>query len=378
MKRQDFIEKSKRIVVKVGTSILTTDTGRIDDRKISGVVAQLADLSEKGYEVLLVSSGSIAAGVEALSLKSVPKGMPELQASASVGQGLLAHKYADLFKQNGITVGQVLLTRHDTTHRQQYVNAKNTLNKLLELGVIPVINENDSTSVEEIKFGDNDNLAALVANIVEADLLIILSDVDGLFSGDPKSGSTEFISEVEEITENIVGVAGGSGTAFGKGGMETKISAAKMATAGRTGVIIANGHKDNILSNILNGQEAGTFFVPKKKKISARKLWILNRPAKGTVVVDDGAGKAICDKGRSLLAVGVIDAEGKYDIGEVVNVEVKGKDGQPIVKGITNYSSEEIGIIAGKKYNEVIKLLNSEASEEVIHRDDMVIVKEGM
>ncbi len=376
MERAELIKKAKRIVVKVGTSILTTNTGLLDDDKIASVVDQLTDLLKKGYEVLLVSSGSIAAGVKELSLKSVPKAIPDLQAAASVGQGLLAHKYAELFKQNGSTVGQVLLTRHDTTRRQQYVYVKNTLNKLLELGVIPVINENDSTSVEEIKFGDNDILAALVANIVEADLLIILSDVDGLYSGDPKSGSAEFISQVEEISDDIVGVAGGSGTAFGKGGMETKISAAKMATAGRTGVIIANGHKENILSNILNGQEAGTFFVPKRTKISPRKLWILNQPSKGTIYIDKGAGKAIREEGRSLLAVGVNKADGSFESGDAIKIKVTGELKPRFIKGLVNYSSGEIDNIAGKNYKQIKELLKIESVDEVVHRDDMVMMKE--
>ncbi len=385
MKRQDFIEKSKRIVVKVGTSILTTETGRVDDSRIENIVEQLAKLQERGLEVILVSSGSIASGIEALGFSTTSGStMPQLQASASVGQGLLIHKYASLFKKKNINVGQVLLTQQDAIHRQTYVNAKNTLNELIKLEAIPIINENDSIAIDEIKFddndtlayGDNDTLAALVANIVEADLLIILSDVDGLYRGNPKSGSAEFISEVEEITENIVGVAGGSGTAVGKGGMQTKISAAIMAKAGTTGVIIANGHIENILSNIFDGQKAGTFFAPENEKINARRLWILNQPSKGTIYIDEGAGKAIREEGRSLLAVGVIKANGSFESGDAVKIKVIGENKPRFIKGLVKYSSAEIDNIAGKNYKQIKKLLKIESVDEVVHRNDMVRMKE--
>ncbi len=374
MLRKDLINKVKRIVVKVGTNLITTERGRIDDAKITNVVNQLSDIYKQKYEVLLVSSGAIASGIEALGLKTIPNSIPELQASASVGQGQLVHKYSELFKQKDINVGQVLLTQHDAMHRQQYVNAKNTLNKLLELNIIPIINENDSTAVDEIKFGDNDTLAALVANISEADLLVILSDIDGLYSKDPKSNVAHFISVVEKIDKDIEAGASVSSTMFGRGGMETKIRAAKMATAGSTGVIIANGNKADILSQIMKGEQVGTFFKPSQKKISARKIWILNQRVKGAILIDVGAGGAIIKGGKSLLAAGVLDAEKSFDIGDVIDVNLVGNDG-PIAKGITNYSSQEIKLIAGKKHEEIVKLLNGEASQEVIHRNDMVVLE---
>ncbi len=366
MKRSDFIAKTKRIVVKVGTSILTTDTGRLHDEKISALVDQLANLADDGYEVIVVSSGSIAAGLEPLGFKAVPKLIPQMQAAASVGQGLLVHKYSDLFKQKGITVGQVLVTRADTTHRQQYVNCKNTLNKLIDLKVVPIINENDSTAIDEIKFGDNDTLAALICNIVEADLLVILSDVDGLFSADPKSGQGKLIARVDDITEEIEAIAGGSGTSFGKGGMETKVRAAKMATAGRSGVIIANGHKQNTLLDIVKGVDVGTFFVPSKEKISSRKLWIKNQPSKGIIYIDSGANKALLN-GSSLLAAGIVGTQSDFEIGEVISIKFSDEQKNEI-RGITNYSSKEIKLILGKKYSK-----DGDLPEEVVHRDDMVI-----
>ena len=375
MQRSEFIKNAKRIVVKVGTSLVTADTGQIDDRRISNIVGQLADIQNRGYEVLLVSSGSIAAGIEALGFTTISGStMPQLQASASVGQGLLVHKYASLFKEKNINVGQVLLTQRDTTHRQQYVNAKNTLNELLELKAIPIINENDSTAIDEIKFGDNDTLAALVANIVEADLLIILSDVDGLYSADPKSQKAKLIPVVETIDKAIEASASGSGTLFGKGGMETKIKAAKMATASQCGVIIANGHKENILTDILAGEKEGTFFEPRKEKISARRIWILNQPSKGTIYIDKGADKAIREEGRSLLAVGVTKADGNFDIGEAVKITINKTDPR-LIKGIVNYSSEELNKIAGKSNKEIVRILGVESAEEVVHRNNMVMMK---
>jgi len=375
MQRSEFIKNAKRIVVKVGTSIITADTGRIDDARISNIVSQLAGIWSEDYEVLLVSSGSIACGLEALGLKSVPKKIPELQASASVGQGLLIHKYASLFKEKNINVGQVLLTQRDTTHREQYVNAKNTLEELLELKAIPIINENDSTVIDEIKFGDNDTLAALVANIVGADLLIILSDVDGLFSANPKSENAELISLVDSNYDGETGAsAGGSGTTFGKGGMETKIEAAKMATAGQAGVVIANGHKENVLADILAAKLEGTFFIPRKEKIAARRIWILNQPSKGTIFIDKGAEKAIRAEGRSLLAAGIKKAEGKFDVGDAVKITVKKTDPR-LIKGIVNYNSEEVNKVAGKSNKEIVELLGVESAEEVVHRDNMVMMK---
>lgn len=378
MNRSELIEKAKRIVVKVGTSILTTDTGRIDDAKIYGLVEQLAKASSQGYEVILVTSGSIAAGREALGFKSIPKAIPELQAAASVGQGLLVHRYAELFKKKGLNVGQVLVTRADT-HHQQYVNVKNTLKKLIDLKAIPIINENDSTAIDEIKFGDNDTLAGLISNIIEADLLIMLSDVDGLFSADPKATKAELMSEVREITSDIEAIAGGSGTAFAKGGMETKIRAAKMAIAGRTSVIIANGHKADTLAKILEGQEVGTFFIPKEKKeASARKLVILSQPSRGTIIIDKGAGKAIREEGRSLLAAGVISADGNFESGDAVKIKIEGETQPRSLKGIINYNSNQVSVIAGKTYKEIKKLLNIDSVDEVVHRDQMVEMKKKL
>lgn len=375
MNRSEFIKKAKRIVIKVGTSIITTDTGQIDDAKILQLANQVSDIFKQGYEVLLVSSGSIPAGVEALRLSTKPNAIPELQACASVGQGLLVHKYSEVFKKNKVNVGQVLLTGHDIAYRQQYVNAKNTLNKLLELKVIPIINENDSTATDEIKFGDNDRLAAFVANFSNADLLIILSNVDGFYSADPKKQDSQIITTVETIDDTeIKESAGGPGTTFGKGGMGTKIMAAKIAVSGRAGVIIANGHDEKILSKIVGGEPVGTFFVPKSEKRSARKLWILNQPSKGTIFIDEGAEKAIREEGRSLLAVGVRKAEGDFDVGDAVKIKV-GQTKPRLIKGIVNYNNREINKIAGKSTKEIMKILGIESVEEIVHRDEMAMMK---
>lgn len=332
-------------------------------------------LHEKGYQVIIVSSGAIAAGVEGLGLKSRPKTIPELQAAASVGQGMLLDEYATIFGSYGLKVGQVLLTQYDVTHRQQYLNARNALKTLLKLGIVPIVNENDATAVDEIKFGDNDTLAALVANLVGADILILLSDIDGLYTCDPKKqGEACLIGEVGEITTEIEGLAGGTGTSFGSGGMVTKLQAARIAIFAQVGMIIANGRKENILIDIMAGKRVGTFFVPRKKKLSGHKLWIaFGKAAAGSVVVDNGAVNALISSGKSLLPAGVVSSEGSFQEGDAINV--KDLKGQVFAKGIVNFSSEEVEKIKGLKTSEVLEKYPDTMNEEVIHRDCLVILR---
>ncbi len=365
----------KRIVIKVGTSVITAPTGRLDSNQLKNLVDQIAQLWKKGYQVVLVTSGAIAAGVERLGMDKRPAEIPELQAAASVGQGLLLHQYATLFSHYGLKVGQVLLTQVDTTHRQQYLNARNTLNKLLELGVTPIVNENDATAVDEIKFGDNDTLAALVTNLVQAELLIILSDIAGFYTGDPrKDKEVKILSEVETITPEIEELAGGVGTKFSLGGMVTKIQAARIVTFAQAGMIIADGMRSNVLLDIMDGKEIGTFFKPQKKKVASRKLWIaFGKKAKGALVLDDGAKVALIEKGKSLLPAGIIDVDGEFSIGDSVNIV--DKTGKIFAKGLTNFSSDELLKIKGLKSSEVVSVLSEDASEEVIHRDYLVILE---
>ncbi len=344
--------------------------------QLKNLVDQVARLYSKGYQVILVSSGAIAAGVEGLGLEARPKDIPTLQAAASVGQGLLIHEYATLFSEHDLRVGQVLLTQYDITHRQQYLNSRNVLKKLLRLGIVPVINENDATAVDEIKLGDNDTIAALVANLVNADILILLSDIDGLYTADPRQADkVSLIPEVKDITPEVEELAGGIGNRFGSGGMATKIQAAKIATFAQVGMFIANGRRENVLIDIMDRKEVGTFFIPRKKKLSGHKLWIaFGKVTAGSITVDDGAANALISAGKSLLPAGVVGSEGKFQEGDAV--DVKDLYGRVFAKGITNYSSEEVNQTKGLKSSEVIeKFPDNNISEEVIHRDCLVILR---
>lgn len=365
----------KRIVVKVGTNLIADESGRLDRKQLEDLVSQIADLVDRGYQLLLVTSGAIAAGVEGLDLKDRPTAMPELQAAASVGQGLLIHLYSELFRKRNIHVGQVLLTQYDTTHRTQYLNARNTLDKLLDFNTVPVINENDTTAVDEIRFGENDTLAALVSCLIAADLLILLSDIEGLYTTDPRQDKdARFLSEVREITTEVEELAGGVGSKFASGGMVTKIQAAKIATCAGTGMIIANGKERNVLSRIMNQEPLGTFFAPRKKKISSRKLWIaFGRVSKGTIVVDEGAKTALIEKGRSLLPAGVLSCRGVFGLGDAV--DISDKEGTVFAKGLINFSTDELDKVKGLKSSEITSKFSEDAADEVVHRDCLVILK---
>ena len=370
----NIFHKAKRIVVKVGTSLITDESGKLNHDRLESLVNQIAELASRGSQLILVTSGAIAAGVEGLGLGSRPTAIPELQAAASVGQGLLLHQYGKLFRKRNLQVGQVLLTQYDTTHRSQYLNARNTLKKLLDFGAVPIVNENDTTAVDEIRFGDNDTLAALVSCLIDADLLILLSDIDGLYTGDPRvSGEAKLLNEVEEITCEIEEIAGGVGSKFGSGGMVTKIRAAKIVTCAGAGMVIANGREDDILVKIMDKMPVGTFFFPRKRRISSRKLWIaFGRISKGTIFVDDGAKTALIKKGKSLLPAGIAASKGDFSLGDAV--DIADKDGCVFAKGLINFSADELNQIKGLKSSEVSSVLSDEASEEAIHRDCLVIL----
>ncbi len=367
---------ARRVVIKLGTSTITKSTGEIDHVQLKNIVDQVAKLRAKDYQVVIVSSGAIAAGVEGLGLKARPASIPELQAAASVGQGLLLHEYTTLFSGHGLKVGQVLLTQNDVIHRQQYLNSRNALKTLLKLGIVPIINENDATAVDEIKFGDNDTLAALVANLVRADILILLSDIEGLYTCDPRLGGDAcLIPEVDDITSELENLAGGVGSEFGSGGMATKLQAARIAIFARVGMFITNGRRPSVLVDIMDGKQIGTFFMPRKKKVSGRKLWIaFGKSTAGSITVDDGAVKALTASGKSLLPAGVIASEGEFHEGDAVTI--KDLQGRVFGKGITNYSSDEVDHIKGLKTSEVMeKYPESMNNEEIIHRDCLVILR---
>lgn len=375
MYRKQYVTDAKRIVVKVGTSTLTHSTGLLNINRIENLVRQLSDVHNRGVEVILVSSGAIGAGIGKLGLKTKPKTIPEKQAAAAVGQGILLHMYEKLFSEYGKTVAQILLTREDVSHRMRYLNASNTFYALLEKGVIPIVNENDAIVVEEIKFGDNDTLSAMVASLVNADLLILLTDIDGLYDSNPKiNPSAKFISYVDEITDEIVASADGAGSSLGTGGMITKINAGKIATASGSSMIIVNGDAPNVLNDILDGKDIGTFFRGKKQPLQARKHWMAfgTKPS-GSVVIDAGAEKALISSHKSLLAKGILHVDGTFLEGEVISILNSNKE--DIGHGISNYSSSDISLIKGLDSCLIEEKLGHKNYDEVIHANNLVIFR---
>ncbi len=361
----------KRIVVKVGTAVITKRTGKIDRERLEELVDQIACARARGMDIALVSSGAIAAGMERLKIKNRPREIQELQAIASVGQGLLIRIYTDLFFSKGLDTGQILLTQSDMSHRRQYLNARATIENLFKMGVVPVINENDTVATEEITFGDNDMLAALVAVLIRSDLLVLLTDIEGLYSADPrKVEGAKLLKKVCKITPDIEKSAGEIGSEFASGGMSSKIQAAKIAVSAGVPVVIANGRKKRTLEKIINGKQVGTYF-PASGRISLKKHWIgFAKESKGRIVVDDGAANAIIKKGKSLLPAGIIDVEGEFGVGDCVEIAVP--CGKVIGKGLTNYNSAEARLIKGMKSHLVREVLG-ERAEAIIHRDSLVI-----
>lgn len=364
----------KRIVIKIGSNILSHVEEGLDIRRITTISRDISDIQNKGYDVVVVSSGAIAAGMRKLGLETKPKDIKLKQAAAAVGQSTLMWAYERSFGKCGKKVAQILLTRDDFADRKRYINSKNTLLTLFSYKVVPVINENDTVSTDEIKFGDNDYLASLVASLIEAERLIILSDVDGLYAADPRSNiQAELIEYVEEITPEIEEKAGGAGSSIGTGGMYSKVLAAKRAVSHGILVHIISGKKERVLTDIMEGKQIGTLFKPKKEKLSSRKGWIAyGSRAKGSLVIDEGAVSALIQGGKSLLPAGIISVEGEFDTGDAVYcVNLRGNR---IAKGLTNYSSLEISKIKGKKTSQIEDVLGYKYSEEVIHRDNLVLV----
>ncbi|HZJ84047.1 MAG TPA: glutamate 5-kinase [Syntrophomonadaceae bacterium] len=370
VKRSDF-KNSQRLVVKVGTSTLTYKNGQLNLHRIEHIVRELSDLHNQGKEVILVTSGAIGVGASRLGFKTVPETIPQKQALAAIGQGALLHLYEKLFAEYGKTVAQVLLTRDDLDDRLRYLNATNALLAMLDMGVIPIINENDTVVVEEIKFGDNDTLSALVAAIVEAELLLILSDVDGLYDADPRTNENAiFLDEVTEITDSMEKNSKSKGSSFSSGGMFTKLKAARICMGAGVPMLIANSNIDNVIRQVVQGNQIGTLFIPKDFKINARKKWIaFGSMIHGRLVVDEGAGDALLHKGKSLLPSGIIEVIGEFDLGTVVAV-VDQLDNE-IARGLVNYNSEHIRLIAGRQTHEIEGLLGVKDYDEVIHRNNL-------
>jgi len=366
-----------RIVAKFGTSLLTGGSGHLNQDIMSNLVSQMAQLHEKGLELLVVSSGAIAAGRHKLGLTKELKGIPFKQVLASVGQNRLMHVYEQLFSQYDITVAQALLTKADLSDRAGYLNTRNTLLALIELRVVCVVNENDVVAVDEIreaKFGDNDNLSAMVANLVDADLLLLLTDTAGLYTADPhRYSDARLIPQVDRIDSEIERLAADTPSRVGTGGMVTKIEAAKLATTSGVTVIIADGKEKDIILRVVANEAVGTRFVPTASKLESRKRWMLSGLAtRGKLVVDSGASLALKTQNRSLLAAGIKEVEGKFQRGDIVNIY----DPQNcrLGCGITNYSSDDIKSIKGVHSRKIATLLGYDYGSEVVHRNNLVLL----
>jgi len=365
-------ELLRRIVVKVGTSTLTDDRGRIDKRYIADLVEQISRQAASGARCVLVTSGAIRAGSERLKLQSRPRTIPEKQAAAAVGQGLLLHTYSELFAEAGITAAQVLLTRDDFADRTRYLNARNTLNTLLEYGCVPIINENDTIAIDEIKFGDNDTLAALVAAALNADLLILLSDVPGLYDRGPSLPGSRTIPEVSVITPEIRAIAGDSAGEAGTGGMKAKVDAAEIATSSGVEMVIADGRRPDIIAAVVRREPVGTRFLAGSSRLSHRKRWIAySSPIRGTITVNEGAKRMITEGGKSLLPAGIVDVAGSFSAGDLV--AVADERAHRLARGFANYSASEIRRIKGLKTSEIESVLGHKDFDEVIHRDNLVL-----
>jgi glutamate 5-kinase len=372
---------TQRIVIKIGSSTLTTPQGRVDHAFLHRLADQVAAVREAGFQPIIVTSAAIASGLEALGIAERPSDMPSLQAAASVGQNALTNAYAKAFAPHGIITSTVLLTRRETADRKSYLHARDTLLRLLELGVIPIVNENDTVSVEQIRFGDNDTLAALVACLIQADLLVVLSDIDGLFDKNPRlHADARLIPRVEAIDEELIGYAQGAGTGFGSGGMVTKITAARVLMVAGIEMVICNGRQENVLVDIVEGKERGTRFqaAARPHEITPKKLWIaLGDAAKGTLTVDAGAKTALIAKGSSLLCVGIVQAEGPFVADDIV--DIKDQAGHLFARGRVAVSYEDIVRACGLSRQgrqggqEADRPTNGSSGKPVVHRDDLVM-----
>ena len=366
---------AKRIVVKVGSSLVTNEGRGLDAHAIGNWCGQLAGLVKGGREVIMVSSGAIAEGMKRLGWATRPKAIHELQAAAAVGQMGLVQMYETKLREQGLGSAQVLLTHADLADRERYLNARSTLLTLLKLGVVPVINENDTVVTDEIKFGDNDTLGALVANLVEADALVILTDQKGLYTADPrKDPSAQFVHEAKAGDPALEAMAGGAGSSLGRGGMITKILAAKRAAGSGASTVIAWGREPDALLRLVQGQPIGTLLVAQTQKNQARKQWMADHlQLRGAVTVDAGAAAKVRDAGKSLLPIGMTAVEGEFSRGDVI--AVRDESGAEIARGLANYASAEARLICRKPSSEFENLLGYAAEPEMLHRDNLVLSK---
>ena len=373
MKKFNFSEAEK-IVIKLGSSIVTNDGDGLDEKCLSSLIKQISILNSQNKKVILVSSGAIAAGLRKLGVKKRPKVLSELQSAAAVGQMDLVRVYEELFSDNNLISAQILLTHSDLSDRKRYLNARSTIFNLIKNNVIPVINENDTVASEEIRFGDNDSLAAMVANLIEADLLVLLTDQEGLFSSDPRDdNNAKLIRHGYVDDKNLDDLASGTKSTIGTGGMATKILAARRAALSGAHTIIASGKRNNILVDLSNDEDIGTFLQSREVKLVARKKWLAdNLKSNGKIYIDQGAEKALIHKGKSLLAAGVTKVIGTFDRGEVI--QCVNESGHEILKGLVNYNSEEIKKIIGVSSDKIESILGYVNESSLIHRDNMIII----
>jgi glutamate 5-kinase len=368
---RDAVAGAARVVVKVGSSSLTTAAGGIDPAQVRQLVDSLVGVRQRGADLVLVSSGAIAAGLSPLAFKRRPRDLARQQAAASVGQGLLVHRYTEEFARHGQVTGQVLLTLDDVTRRSHYRNAQRTFEKLLELGVVPVVNENDTVATSEIRFGDNDRLAALAAHLVHADLLVLLSDVDGLYDAPPSQSSSTLVPEVHDVRtlEGVrVGRVGAAGV--GTGGMATKLEAARIATGAGIPVVLTDlAHAREALA----GETTGTLFHPTGRRRPSRLLWLAHATeAKGRIVLDDGAVRALTERRASLLPAGITGVAGGFGAGDPV--DLVDERGRVVARGLVNYDAEELPELLGRSTHELARELGAAYEREVVHRDDLIVL----
>ena len=374
--RNALLSCVKRVVIKIGSGVISDQSGLLLPH-IAALSAEICALRQRGLEVVVVSSGAVAAGKADLGIVGRPPTIPLKQAAAAIGQSRLMRAYKEAFNDRGQLVAQVLLTRDDLANRRRYLNARNTIMTLLDYGVIPIINENDTVVVDEIRFGDNDNLSAMVTNLVEGNLLVILSDVDGLYDQDPKGHpDARLFSEIERITEEIEAMAGGANS-LGTGGMATKLKAAKRATLYGAATVIINGCQEGQLSRLFEGEEIGTYFLPARDRMAAKKHWIaFTKKPRGKLLVDDGAKRALVERGKSLLPSGIKGVEGGFDRGDAVRLcDLQGVE---FAKGVTDYSLSELLRIMGKKSSEIEGILGYKYGDDVVHRDNMVLSRDKL
>lgn len=375
--RQEIAATATTLVVKVGTRVLTDATGRLDSQRVEQLAVQVNAVMESGRRVVLVSSGAVGAGMGRLGLPGRPADLAHLQAVAAVGQSMLVEAYERTLFRFGRHAAQILLTADDLENRTRYLNARNTILTLLELGAVPVINENDTIAVDELQttFGDNDRLAAIVTNLIQAPLLVLLSDVDGLFDVDPNNPESRLIPTVTRLDDSLLHLVCDRAGGLGKGGMASKLEAARLATIGGENVIIAPGGCPDVLSRIIAAEPVGTLFLAQGQTVAARKRWIgLTIQPRGTLVLDAGAQRAVENQGRSLLAIGIVSVEGRFRKGDVVRL--RDTEGREFARGLTNYNAGDLDRIKGLRTRQIADTLGHRPYDEVIHRDNMVVTRQ--